>query len=406
MKAMHSFKLCVRIILGIVALLTLLNESSSADVPTNVNERLQKHELSLQQTTLVWRIDVDEQRVAMPLDDAASLRKQLEKSYAASFRKAGMRDETQIQKLVQEDMSGFTKAMNQTAFHYADSWEFAHDNQSVLVSGAIQYNSKIPYYFHQFYSGENALVVEDLPADQTRLMSPPVAWRTSGESIRNFSPVVQGLNLSPEHLALLIGLNPMAMHGAQWQLSSATPDNWILKTKVAHANSTVDVQMTLDRKHDNLPSEIKMMTDQTSETFSAESFRRYQNDWICDKVVYQKSVPGHISVTQHWVLQSLEPTKPLVVKVPSGNRVHDYRLMGQDLNWQDMQNEDAHGNKPLVYYSWPGQFPSLDELKQLYQKRHPGEATPDPQASSSLPVVGGLLCLVGGVWMFKRRGVS
>jgi len=60
----------------------------------------------------------------------------------------------------------------------------------------------------------------------------------------------------------------------------------------------------------------------------------------------------------------------------------------------------------VVYYAWTGNFPSIEQLKALYNKQHPGEASPDPKKTSSLPFIGGLMMLVGGVWMFRRRGGS
>lgn len=406
MKIICSVKPHEQFLVCLIALFTLLTQSWGAELPRAVGTGLQQHELNLQQTTFVWELSDETQHAAMPADEIADNQKQLKKSYAARYRRIGMTDETQIQKLVQQDLDRFTKAMKQSTTHYSNSWRFVRDSQSALVSGSVQYTSNTTYPFRQLYDGAEALLAEDTSAGQPRLMSAPIVWRTSGESIRNFPPIIQGLNLSPEHLTLLAGLNPLAMHGVQWKLISTTPDTWTLEAQIEHANTPVDVQMMLDRKHDNVPAEIQMITGKASETFTAESFRHYQGVWICDKVLYKKDVPGVVSATQQWVLQSLEPSKPIIVNLPQGRRVHDYRLMGQDLNWQDIQNADTPNSKRLVYYSWPGHFLSLDELKQIYQKQHPGEATPDPKSSASLPFVGGLLCLVGGVWMFKRRGVS
>lgn len=410
MKTICVARICCRLVICLVALLAWAGKSWSADLPQSVSDGLQRHDSISQQTTFVWQLSEETQHTAMRPDELASNQKQLEKSYAAIYRRTGVTDEAQIRKLVQQNISLFTKAVGQSTISYSNSWRFVRDHQRLLISGAVQHTSRSTYAYRQFYDGSAALLVED--DDQTagphaRSMSAPVIWRTSGESICNFAPVVQGLNVLPEHLAMLTGLNPLAMHGAQWKLVSTTPDTWTLKAQVEHADTPVDVQIILDRKHDNIPAEIQMITGKASETFTAQGFRQYQGGWICDKALYKKDVPGVVSATQQWVLQSLEPSKLISVNLPQRLQVHDYRLMGPDLNWQDIQNADTPNSKHLVYYSWPGQFPNLDELRQMYQKQHPGEASPDPgKTSSSLPFVGGLLCLVGGVWMFKRRGMS
>ena len=76
---------------------------------------------------------------------------------------------------------------------------------------------------------------------------------------------------------------------------------------------------------------------------------------------------------------------------------------------------DSRFNK-IVSYRWTGKFPSDTEVTRIHEKQHPGEASPDMGQSgagsatsaanmigSAMPFAGGVLCLVGGVWMFKQR---
>jgi len=91
---------------------------------------------------------------------------------------------------------------------------------------------------------------------------------------------------------------------------------------------------------------------------------------------------------------------------PPRQQVIDYRLLGSNFinPHAFLARLDDEQEKQVVLYQWPGQFPNVADLKHLRDKQHPGESTPDPIKSASLPFVGGLMCLVGGVWMFKRRG--
>ena len=401
-----------------IALLFLSNATSGAGLPASTSKELQQHELALASTTFVWRLSAEQRNMAMPTDRVEFMRKQLEKSDAAEYRRNGMTNAAQIQKLVQSNSKNFIEAVKQTTVHSSNVWQFSCNHQSVLVDGIVQPTKDNTYRYRQFYSSAAGLQVEDndySAARQTRLPD-PIVWQTSGDSVRNFAPVVVGLNLFPEHFAMLIGLNPLAMHNAQWVVTAATPTFWTLKARVQYSNTPINVQLVLDRKRGNLPSEIQMMTGPSSETFTAKSYRRYRDEWVCDKVVYKKNAPGVALVIQNWTLQKITPSQPITVSLSQRRLVHDFRLIGQNLSWTDIQSEDTRQNSHVVYYVWPGEFPSLNDLKQMRQRQHPGESSPDVGQSgagnplstanvigSALPFAGGVLCLTGGVWMFKQR---
>jgi hypothetical protein len=401
----------------VFALFGLLGAAFGADLPASVDKELQHYEQSLQSTTFVWKLDAAQQNTALSAAKLKFVIERLEAIETAEYRKNGIKDESQIQKLVRGNIKSFTGAAKQTNIHSSDIWQFTREHQSVLVDGAVQYASNQKYFYRQFYAGEDGLQIEyNGRFGQARSLPDPLVWQTSGDSVRSFAPVQEGLGLFPEHFAMLIGLNPLAMHNAHWSLTAATPISWVLKAQVLYSGTPLDVQLTLDRKHGNLPSVIQLKTDHATETFTANGFQQHQNGWICDKVVYKKDVPGLVSMSQVWTLQSLKPSKSLVVNLTPKRQVHDYRLIGRDLSWQDIQNNDTQHSKSIVYYAWPGHFPSLDILKKIYQRQNPGEASPDMgqagtgnplsasnMVGSAMPFAGGVLCLAGGVWMFKQR---
>lgn len=389
----------------LVALCSMSYEANGSQLPPTVADEMKQREQRLRHLTYDWNLTADKQTSLWSPKQIQEAVQQLQKNSTAEYKANGESDE-ETQRLVHETVQSFLKITKGSSFRYSDTWRFEQGGQAVLVTGSIQHSKDMTLKYRQYYDGETAMVVFDgaRAADGTALSgADPAAWGTSGESVRQFSPIFHGLNLLPEHFATLIGLNALAMHNAQWSLVSTTPDAWVLEAQVQNENTPLTIRMTLSRGHDSIPEDIQIKSPSSTENFHAESYRRYQGDWIADKVVYSHTVPGHFSLKQTWELQDVKPSQALVLKMPY-RPVHDYRLMGQNLTSEAVQNAEEQRSHKVVHYIWKGHFPSVDELKGFQDKEHPGEGTPDPNKAASLPFVGGLMCLVGGVWMFKRRG--
>ncbi len=261
----------------------------------------------------------------------------------------------------------------------------------------------------EYYGNGFGLMVKDsIHLPNMKDVTHPAVWGCEGNGVRWRSPFQDGLNLSPEDFAILTGKNPVAMYGGQWKLVKATPTSWLLEMQVNKGNfAPFSARMTLDREHGGAPSQISIKGSDWSSEYNVSHYTKHEGNWICTEVSYSEDHPEVLSRKRTFVLTNVVKSEPIVMSLPSHVYVNDYRLLGQNLTTGDvLLNLKKPQSDKITSYLWSGQLPHLTELEQIYQKQHPGEATPDPKANASLPFVGGLLCLVGGVWMFKRRGVS
>ena len=389
----------------------LWGAASGEQLPQSVVDTLKQREQHLSNSAFSWNRAIKEEDMGISPQQAQSMRASMQKNWEGVYRKQGMTDENMIRDSSRIMSDRLLKMMQGGLISYSNTWHFDRDGQRTLVKGTVQNIIGAVNDYSQLYDGTAMLVVND----QSRVaeggsVSPgdPAVWQYPGDSIRYSIPQPLGLQLMPEHFAMLTGSMPLEIRGLDWNVVSATAGEWSLKarTKDGHDAEPLTVTMTLDRNHDNVPTEIRVKHYRWSEEFRSENLRHYQGEWITDKAIYTKEVPQSARVQQTWTLQSIAPTKPIVVELQHVRLVHDYRLLKGNVNRKTIRIAEMQHRRGIVYYPWVGRIPSLEELKALDKRQHPGEATPDPKTSSSLPFAGGLLCLVGGVWMFKRRGVS
>ncbi len=407
--------ICFRVFLLICAALIWLsaNPAQAGDLPAKVVKALQERDRTLNHLTSSWRLSDKEQTFcSLPPTQLETMRKKMEVGFEADYRKRGIIDEAKIKHDVQDSVQNIMTALQGGAVAYTNVWSFQRDGSTALISGTTQSFNGFISTFRQFYDKDSAVTVFDDNHSVKGLALPkltPIAWRTSGESISYPVSSSASLDLSPEHLVFLLGSNPLSLRGLDWKLQSQSPASLVLNSIFNVEHTTYSIRMILAVKNGFAPSEIVVQSGHNVERYTASSFRRYKDTWIGDRVEYSKDAPGFVRVAQVWNLQSLTASPPIEFKIAGHEFVRDFRLVGPDLSSTALDKagmrQDSRFGK-IVYYQWPGHFPSDEEVKQIYQKQHPGEATPDPKSSASLPFVGGLLCLVGGVWMFKRRGVS
>lgn len=379
-------------------------------MPASVVSTLGQREQQLDRLAYTWTVDRQAKVAARSPEDIHSMQQAGADQIAALYQKRGIKDPKMIQRAIDGGNTALAKTFGGASYRSSATWRFVRDGAQVLVSGARQIADSSTQY-RQFYSKSDGVVVPDtLAVSATQSFRPPnpFAWASPGDAVRYRCPFLgQSLDVFPEHFATLMNLNPLAMYGAQWALTSTTPDAWVLQTQVKEGTlSPFTVQMTLSRTHDGAPSEIKVQGRGYTETFQVRSYRRYQGSWISDRVAYVDDRPNIENATQLFTLQSVEPSEAVRLSPSPSESVIDYRLLGPNFvnPHAFFPRLSEEQQKEIVHYRWTGNFPSLEELKPLLNKQHPGEAAPDPGKSASLPLLGGLMALVGGVWMFKRRG--
>lgn len=238
--------------------------------------------------------------------------------------------------------------------------------------------------------------------------SSPIIYSVPGDAIRYRYPNSEsGLSLLPEDFVMLVGANPLTMYGASWHLTKQTPGTWVLTTHVSQGNSApFDVTIMLDRGRDAVPTDILVKGSYWNNHYVASKFQRQKGVWVCSKYRRIENSIGLVR-EREWSLTSIRPSAPIKVSFQHSVAVTDYRLLGQNLTAGEIWKMEQKNTVPIVNYPWKGTFPSINDLRSLDSQKHPGESSPDPGKTSSAnftPFLGGMLCLVGGVWMFKRRG--
>jgi hypothetical protein len=373
---------------------------------TDLISALQQREQKLDKYTFRWQQKTSQHNVGLPPDALSKISQAQKQQSVAQYQNMGM-DEQHVREAVQSENKSLVRALSEASLDYSHVWLFQRYEQSVLVSGSSQ-DVNIIAQWRQLYSGNAGLKVIDafhtvegqtLPADF------PVIWQSSGDSVRHISPLAVGSELTPEHSVMLAGFNPLALHGAKWELVTETPDTFVMKADYLEQKVQYTAQVTLSRSHDNAPSAMTISQRGRTEDFSASSFKEVAGTWIPDNVEYNNKTANGSTLKQLWALQETTASQPISLQLPDARQAHDYRLLGPDLDWRTLESLEMRRSHSIVDYKWPGNFLPLSSLVELHNQQYPGEALSSPTTSAStMQFMGGTMALLGAVWMFKRRG--
>ena len=335
----------------------------AAAVPAPVMEALQARDKALSHLTFTWQRAVKE-TVLCTLSPAelAEMKHKMEVGTAANYRKYGVTDEAQIKRDTQTATESVMTAMKGGSVAYSNIWSFQRDGSPLLLSGTVQTFYGFTGTYQHFYDGPAALtrsVSAHFSAGNVTM--PPqhaVAYKTSGNSLY-YEPLSSGLDLEPEHLALLLGTNPLLLRGMTWTVQSQTPTVLTLKSHFATGYTGNSIQMTLAAKSGYAPTEIVVQSSGRTERWTAAHLRLYKGIWVSDKVTYFENVPRSSFTAQTWTLQTLAPSVPIAFSIPATQPVWDYRLVGADLPERTFSHigmqRDLNAAK-VRRYAWPGQF--------------------------------------------------
>lgn len=409
-----------------LAFLPCVFVSHADPVPAFTVSMLQKREDATKQLDFVWKQQEIFQSQGLKPETISRLQKQADTVPSKLLRehRISQSEASRWDNDEKQQVSGLANNSSSTSY---STWTFQRFGGQTLVTGSREVMPGTTATSTQYYSGANALLVygPSQSNDGKNAAPPdPVEWSSSGEAIRFRSPFQDGLDLFPEHFVLLASFNPLSMYGEKWSLVSQSPAFWQIKAHITRGSfAPFTVLINLSRGHDGLPSTVKIKSDNLpwSATMNVEGYKRYKGEWLCSQMNFTFDAPGILHRQQKWTLQSISESKPITVSVPHDRFVHDYRLIGKDLTTNNVLDAETKDRRNVALYHWLGQFPTLDDLKKMHQKQHPGEALPDPGQSSAvspglstpaaranligsvLPFAGGLMCVVGGVWMFQHR---
>jgi len=403
-------RLVICILFGVYSLGAVFSSSCSAQQPSLITS-LQQREQSLDQSTYSWQVT---QNVTVADPSARSetvVLKQAAEEARKDAAKQGITDQQAVEKFVQQKVSDVSDMERGFSIATTKLWQINRNPNIILASGEMQ-NS--PYYaggFHEYYGQKFGIFVNDYGKDvatgaSVSTISPKI-WGCSGDCAYFRNPFQDGLNLSPEDLAVLTGKNPLAMYGAKWKVLAETPTTVVLATQVKQdGNDPFSLQLTLDKSHANAPSQLELRglgSLKWSSTLRVTGFVKHAGGWISEAVAssYDQST---ITIKRQWKLQSVDASKPIDVTISRKARASDYRLLGENLSPESVTLASVNHDRRIASYTWPGHLPSLEQLKIISKQNSSNSTTSRNLAMASLPALGGVLCLVGGMWMFKRRG--
>jgi len=355
--------------------LALLPRAAPAQaVPAPVAEALLTRDKALSHLTFTWQRAVKE-TVLCTLSPAelAEMKHKMEVGTAADYRKHGVTDEAQIKRDTQTATESVMTAMKGGSVAYSNVWSFRRDGSPLLLSGTVQTFYGFTGTYQHFYDGPAALTrfvsAHFSVGDVTMPPQHPVAYKTSGDSLY-YEPLSSGLDLNPEHLALLLGTNPLLLRGLTWTVQSQTPTALTLKSHFTSGYTGHNIQMTLAVKSGYAPTEIVVRRSSVTERWTAAHLRRYNDVWVSDKVLYFYNAPGFSFTAQTWTLQTLTPSVPIDFPIPATQPVWDYRLVGADLPERMFSHigiqRDLNAQK-VRRYAWPGHFLPEAELTKMFE---------------------------------------
>lgn len=345
--------------------------------------------------------------------------------YPKALRKMGLTDEARIKRIVEGEVQDVPKMMQGGVTSNTMTWSFARRGEETLVTSHSRGDGLQEAYTY-YYRKNDAIIINNstLTATGNKVqIDAPVAWSCPGDSLRYRQPIRPSLPIAPEQLAVFMGLNPLRLYDTHWKVISEDPSAWVIEMEgeLGVAQKFTE-RITLKKNYDAAPDTIEIVEPNKKITLHALSYKNYKGIWICNKASFTDTTEGIQTIRQIWTLADVMPSQSFRVLGPPHLLVNDYRILGASVSTKGLLIvPDESQSNGLVHYLWGGDFPSLTELKRMQEEQHPGEAVPDPGQSisapvslstpaarsnlvgSTLPFAGGLLCIIGGVWMFMHR---
>ena len=390
--------------------------TSAASLPPELVKGLDAREQKLKYTTFVWGIV--ENRKYEPSDPKAVAADARQTAVQARSRaqQKGIKDNQAVQKFVDKEVALTQRLEQGYHFSFSDKWNFVCNGAATSVAGHNQFSPSSSVKYLQYYGdGQGVLAQYGVKSADT---SPSVIniWSCSGNCIQQTYPFPESLNLSATDFAVLLGKDPTKVYGSVWSVTSSNAQNIQIEAELGKGSRYPStIKITLDKDHGYAPSYAEVHSSSWLMKCFVKRFRPYQGTWISADVSVSEKWFQDLTQERDWKLQQVKPSHLLVLNFSKTSEVLDYRLLNKDPMPGDILKASQKQDTKLVQYYWPGKLPSIDALTRLDQQQHPGEGTPDPSqsgsaaasaskmVSSALPFIGGVLCLVGGVWMFKQR---
>ncbi len=403
-RTMHFF-------LSLLACPLLLPVVRAEELPPKLAGALRTRDQKLSQLTFDWKVSTTQTHLGLNSKGITTASENIARNARKEARRGGVTDAKILASAADTSVRNILPLLKGYESHFSTTWRFTRDGDAMLIAGDTERPPSPPNQVQAYYGhGIGFMVVNRADIKDV----PSYVWGCSGNCTQTLDKPDNDLSLTPETFAMQTGTNPLAMYNAHWKLIATTPQSWVLEAQVNHNDRVNDtVQMKLSRQYGGVPVEIHIKGDRWTAQYQATRFARQGNTWVCTEAQYFEDRWGIFTYRQKWQLKNIAASKHISIaslKVAPRATIFDYRL----------------GNS--LGYRWSGALPSLTELKKRRDIERPGELTPDPNKSSPapaqpistssgvttpvsrssvvgsvLPFAGGVLCIAGGVWMFKQR---
>jgi hypothetical protein len=397
---------------SLIGVLLGIGTASAQPVPQGLQARLQQRESRLNNSLLVWKVQVHESftNSATQPPTSAMRQKQIQ-TLIKYYQQRGFNDKKKIRSMANATVDSIDKAGQEHTIIASAIWRIKRQADITLVSGPAPDGLKPPEYYKQIYTGHEALLTSDVEDKIEHVASmASVVWQTTSDSVDYTCPVDYGLRIRPEDFVTLAGFNPLSIYGAAWEVNVSTPQTLVLQADIKAPDHDAETYtITLNKAYGDAVTDIQVTHQKVPMTaeWRITKFHQFQGEWIGGQVDLFAASPKISTVHERFTLvgsSSAKSTPEATVNIGRLD-VEDTRLLGKNLTQDDLYQAEADQDHRLIYYPWQGQIPNLETLKKRYEQQHPGEATPDPTGPTSmLPTLGGLACLIGGILTYRRRG--
>ena len=387
-----------------VALIIIMSHTTVASrLPDAVAQALSNRDMALDNTSFGWQRGFAFSQAGLPRDARNRFLAQSLQNAQYEADRQGYTDPKDRRDFVAQSVKDDMIVFDGVHFSATSQWQFRRTPSMISVAGQSDGINNLKIMYNQTYSDGWGAVINtgtNYPGSHTY---PPMIWAASGSAAYVNCPFQNQLDVQPEQFAMLMGLDPLKMYGARWELTNSDGSYVHLRSEVDSSNiSPVEISLTLDANRGYAPSQIEICNPgkRISISFTALSYRKFSGVWICDKADYEAKQSRNLTKKASWELQTVASTSTLQTDIKPGESVEDYRLLGDGAKASDVLKAVLPGGARPIQYRWPGHLPSLSELNSL--------RAPLNNVSSASPITvatlaTGIALVLCAIWWRLRR---
>jgi len=370
---------------------------------------IEERSRNLEHVSLDWKFEM---RAIKPEEPAAWLEKDIQSAELdgrAEAQREGLTDPIMIQKSIDGRVAGAKEFAKGYDTRYSGTWSTAVDGSRTLVSGSALSGRIYISNSSVFGTADSCFIIDNGGTDSEIKELPPndmaYVYACPGEGWSNRTPTGNRIRIEPEEYSMLLGRNPLHMHGLLWKLTNTTDAMWVFEAEEIDVPGGHPLHYTVNVNREyNAPVSINVTDDVTHKVVKsivAEKFEKMGSTWMPTEIHEEQQI-FDLSETRQWSLAKINDAKALTPPVAKGATLKDYRLLGL-LSPRDVLRVLGSKDDRILYYTWEGTLPSIDELQKLHElyRKHSGDKT--AYSPAVLELLGIALPILGSVLLWKSK---